>query len=96
VHNARRGPWLYTVEEAAAILRICRTKAYEMARHYLDTGGREGWPVIRLGKSRRVPAWALWELAGTGRVVALSELVPAAARARRGGSVEQLVLVPGE
>ena len=65
-----------TVTEAAADLRIGRSKAYEMARLYLATGGRDGLPVIRVGAaSLRVPRWALLVLIHTGRVVSLTEAV---------------------
>lgn len=67
-------PLLYTVEEAAAVLRIGRTLAYRLARRHETSGGREGLPVVRLGGCLRVPRWALMELACNGRVVALSEL----------------------
>ncbi len=63
-----------TVAEAAAELRIGRSKAYELARQYLATGGREGLPVIRVGAAcLRVPRWALLVLVHTGRVVSLTE-----------------------
>ncbi len=39
-----------TILEAAALLGVSRTTAYEMARRYLATEGREGLPVVRLGK----------------------------------------------
>jgi hypothetical protein len=68
-------PLLYTVVEAAVLLRISRTSAYQLARGYLASGGREGLPVIRVGRCLRVPRWALLELACNGRVVRLSELV---------------------
>lgn len=68
-------PLLFTVEEAAGVLRIGRTLAYSLARRYEETGGGSGLPVIRLGSCLRVPRWTLLELACTGRVVALSELV---------------------
>jgi hypothetical protein len=65
---------LMTVTEAAAELRIGRSKAYELARLYLATGGRVGLPVIRVGAaSLRVPRWALLVLIHTGRVVSLTE-----------------------
>jgi hypothetical protein len=65
---------LLTVTEAAAELRIGRSKAYELARLYLATGGREGLPVIRVGAAcLRVPRWALLVLVHTGRVVSLTE-----------------------
>src|SRR5437868_2605495 len=44
-------PHLLTVEEAAAVLRIGRSLAYQLARHYLATGGAEGLPVMRLGSA---------------------------------------------
>ena len=63
---------MLTVAEAASILGIGRTFAYQLAREYLRTGGESGMPVLRLGRScLRVPRWALHELAATGRVVRL-------------------------
>ena len=50
-----RWPDFLTVEQAAAILRIGRTTAYALARHWLETGGAEGIPAIRVGKQLRVP-----------------------------------------
>ncbi len=41
-------PLMYTVEEAAGALRIGRTLAYTLARHYETSGGRDGLPVVRL------------------------------------------------
>jgi hypothetical protein len=35
-------PDFLTVEEAACVMRIGRTAAYQLARHYLATGGKEG------------------------------------------------------
>jgi hypothetical protein len=52
---AERGCPLLTVEEAAAVLRIGRTKAYAMAREWRATGGRSGLPVVDLGNVLRVP-----------------------------------------
>ena len=56
-------PDFLTVEEAAAVLRIGRTAAYELAWRYRATAGAEGLPVIVLGRLLRVPraqleAWA--------------------------------------
>jgi hypothetical protein len=44
-----------TVEQAATVLRIGRTVAYELARRYLATDGADGLPVLRIGKQLRVP-----------------------------------------
>jgi len=55
----QRIPNFLTVEEAARILRIGRTAAYEQTRRYEDTDGREGIPVIRVGRLMRVPRAAL-------------------------------------
>lgn len=57
-------PLLLSVEEAASVLRIGRTCAYELARRYEATGGQEGLPVIRLGRLLRVPRAGLLRLAG--------------------------------
>jgi hypothetical protein len=65
------GPAMLTVVEAAAILRIGRSLAYDLARRYEVTGGAEGLPVVRFGSCLRVPRWALNELIMTGRVVQL-------------------------
>jgi excisionase family DNA binding protein len=48
-------PEVLTVEEAAAVLRISRGAGYALARRYLATDGQEGLPVVRLGRSLRVP-----------------------------------------
>ena len=55
-------PEVLTVEEAAAVLRIGRSCAYALARKYRATGGREGLPVIELGRHLRVPRAGLRRL----------------------------------
>ena len=57
-------PDLFTVTEAAVVLRIGRTTAYELARRDLATGGGEGLGVIRVGGQLRVPRAALERLIG--------------------------------
>lgn len=52
-------PLMLTLAEAAAILRIGRSSAYEEANKYEASGGRLGIPVIRIGRLFRVPRWAL-------------------------------------
>jgi hypothetical protein len=55
-------PVVLTVEEAAAILRIGRGAAYELAGRWRETDGREGLPVVTFGRSLRVPRAALLRL----------------------------------
>jgi len=62
---------LLTIDEAASVLRIGRSLAYDLARQYEASEGRAGLPVLRLGSCLRVPRWALAELVATGRVVRL-------------------------
>lgn len=62
-----------TVEEAASVLRIGRSLAYQLAREYDASGGLSGLPVVRFGGCLRVPRWALLELAHCGRVVRLCD-----------------------
>lgn len=57
-------PDLLTVEEAADILRLGRTKAYALARQWRVTGGEEGLPVLDFGNVLRVPRHALEQLVG--------------------------------
>ncbi len=56
-----------TIEEAADILRISRNSAYMLARRWRDTDGREGLPVIELGRNLRVPRAGLTRLLEGGR-----------------------------
>ena len=60
-----RLPALLTVEEAGALLRIGRTKAYAMAQQWRATGGQSGLPVVDFGHVLRVPRRTLEELVGT-------------------------------
>ncbi len=55
-------PEVLTVEEAADLLRISRNTAYTLARLWRDTGGRDGLPVIELGRNLRVPRVGLQRL----------------------------------
>ena len=64
---------LLTVTEAASLLRIGRSLAYQLAAEYIASGGVSGLPAVRLGSCLRVPRWALLELALTGRVVRLCD-----------------------
>jgi Helix-turn-helix domain len=51
-------PEYLTVPEVMARLRLGRTTVYEQARLYLVTGGAEGIPCRRFGRSLRFPAAA--------------------------------------
>jgi excisionase family DNA binding protein len=62
-HDDDRRLWVLTVDEAAALLRIGRSLAYELANQYLLSGGMVGMPAYRLGSCIRVPRWALMVLA---------------------------------
>ena len=53
-----------SVEEAAELLGIGRSSAYEAARRYEATNGRDGLPVIRLGRRLLVPKAGLRRLLG--------------------------------
>ncbi len=59
-------PEVLTIEEAARLLRISRGAAYALARQWLDSGGRDGLPVVRLGRSLRVPRAGLLRLLDVG------------------------------
>lgn len=52
-------PSMLKVDEAAAFLRISRSGAYEAAATYIRTGGSEGVPAVRIGRSVRIPKDAL-------------------------------------
>lgn len=60
-------PLMLKVDEAAGVLRIGRTLAYELAARF-QSGDPTGLPVIKLGGCLRVPRWALGELIRQGRV----------------------------
>ena len=54
-------PKVLTVTEAARLLRIGRSTAYEAANRYL-AGDPDGLPVIRIGRCLRVPVKLIAEL----------------------------------
>jgi hypothetical protein len=61
-----RIPPFLTVEEASRLLKIGRTKAYDLTTERRATGGRSGLPVIDLGDVLRVPGPAIEQMLGTG------------------------------
>lgn len=60
-------PLFYRVEEAAEILRISRSSAYEMANAWLRSDGAHGLPCLRLGRRIVVPRMAIddWAMIGS-------------------------------
>ena len=54
-------PDMLRVDEAAALLRISRSRAYDEVAAYQRTDGAEGLPSIRIGRCLRVPKRALIE-----------------------------------
>ena len=81
---------LLTLQEAAEVLRIGRSLAYQLAHEYLNSGGTSGLPVLRLGeKCLRVPRWALIELVTTGRVMRLCDAEAPPSRRRESAPLLQ-------
>lgn len=52
-------PDMLRVEEAAELLRISRSRAYDEVAAFQRTHGAEGLPSIRIGRCLRVPKRAL-------------------------------------
>ena len=75
-----------TVPEVMAYLRLGRTTVYAQARRYLATGGAEGIPCRRFGRSLRFP---LDELAAFADDPARHQAAPKAAVRRAPASVPQ-------
>lgn len=57
-------PELLTIEEAARVIRVGRTKAYAMAQEWRATGGKSGLPVVDFGHALRVPLRQLETIVG--------------------------------
>lgn len=76
-------PALYTVEEAAKLLRVGRTKAYAMTQEWRATGGRSGLPVVDFGNVLRVPRAALERVLGVDLSDAPAPRSPEATEGRR-------------
>lgn len=57
-------PDLLTIEEAARVIRVGRTKAYAMAQEWRATGGQSGLPVVDFGHVLRVPLRQLEAMVG--------------------------------
>jgi len=57
-------PLMLTVAEAAVVLRVSRTTAYKLAEDWRTSGGREGLPVVKLGRRLVVRRVDLAKLVG--------------------------------
>lgn len=53
-----------SVEEAGRALGLGRAKSYAEAQRYERTGGAEGLPVVRFGRTMRCPTAAVRRLVG--------------------------------
>ena len=65
-------PDLLTVDEAAWVLRIGRTKAYAMTVEWRRTHGKTGLPVVDFGNALRVPRCQLEAIVG-GPITSLED-----------------------
>ncbi len=52
-------PPFMTVEQAAKVLQLGRSKAYELTVEFESSAGRSGLPLVRLGRQKRVPRSAI-------------------------------------
>jgi Helix-turn-helix domain len=59
-------PAFVRVRDAAVILGISKSAAYELANAWLATEGQTGLPAVRLGRCILVPRSALERLAAVG------------------------------
>lgn len=56
-------PPFLRVEQAQELTQLGRTQLYEQTRLWRETDGREGIPVVRFGRTLRIPTAALLRLA---------------------------------
>jgi excisionase family DNA binding protein len=52
-------PPFLTVDQAAKVLQLGRSKTYELTVEYDLSAGRTGLPFVWLGKQKRIPRTAL-------------------------------------
>ena len=52
-------PPFLTVEQAAKVLQLGRSKTYELTVEFERTGGRSGLPFVWFGQQKRIPRTAL-------------------------------------
>ena len=56
-------PPFLRMDQAQELTQLGRSQLYELARRWRETGGREGIPNVRFGRSLRVPTAALLRIA---------------------------------
>jgi excisionase family DNA binding protein len=59
-------PAFLRVREAAVVLGISSSAAYELANTWLDSQGRTGLPAVRMGRRILIPRAAIDRLAAVG------------------------------
>ena len=52
-------PLFLTVDQAAKVLQLGRSKTYELTVEWERTGGRSGLPFVWFGSQKRIPRAAL-------------------------------------
>lgn len=57
-------PDVLTMAEVQRVLRVGRTKLYELSSEWRDSGGKSGLRVLEFGNALRVPRIAVEELIG--------------------------------
>lgn len=60
--SAAEYPPLLTVAQVQDVTQLGRGQIYRLIQKYLDSGGREGIPSIRFGRSLRVPKDGLFQM----------------------------------
>lgn len=83
-------PELMTVDEAAEYLRVSRTVGYQLARHYRDTNGAAGLPVVQLGRCLRVPRHQLAGLVASGGATTMATRNAVPPNSRSAGQASEL------
>lgn len=58
-------PPFLRVEQVQELTQLGRSQIYKQAGRFLETGGREGLPVVRFGRCLRFPKAALIQLGTT-------------------------------
>lgn len=59
-------PAFLRVREAAVVLGISNSAAYELANTWLATEGRTGLPAVRMGRRILIPRAAIDQMAAVG------------------------------